>query len=819
MSKTTRGKQLLESFYTIYGKKVAAHPWKCILLSIVVNGVLGLGIYFRLTLNNDVQYLYIPENTMSLIHRAKIDSTFSDESGNNFWPHTMSHPLRYGEVILFPKHGSNIFEDGVFENISTVIDTVLNISLSDDGLSYRNMCAIRNEECVIEGIELTTLPFQKSVQSGVVNYTTCNVPACSSRYMTFLGDIIVENETLLSARYIKLRFNLRQSTSYELQRARRWQDAFVNTLKTFKSDILGIAFSSADSTDEEISNESIFDTPFFGLCFTVLITYSNFVTGSGDCVSKRVHLSRAGFLVVPLSVLGSWGLLSWCGVLFTNIIGCMPYVLLALTLGFVFINHMTFFAACLALHEKRVSLNRHCCTCLPVESPDKLKEKGRSRCFICCCSGKEPSSSEELEGNCQTVPRTIISRFALYLPLKTVSGLLYLGYLSVSIWGATKVKFDMLDSKMISPHSYSFLYNKISLEHFDKREYVMFFIDSYVNHSDLVTLQKVSDIISTMKTSNVIDDNFAVNWLDAYGLHKNSSNQQSLITLNQFIEQYQEYKNDVHYSKYGNDNIMASRIYVRTVNLKTSVQAISLYMEIKQLNKMNILPGFAYCSFSNRIESATELQSNMLRPLITAIIALALTSFFLIPQPIICLIVIWTAFSIMLGTFGFLWFWDISLTTISILYVMLTTAYAVEVAVHCCSAFYYVEAIDNQSRVYSSLTRANSPIFTMLFGSTLGLPILLLVRSYVFSTFFKVAILTLAFSAAHTIFFLPMMLSIFGLHIKAPKLPKIVETFTLSTTGTFNDTKHPIISDFTNSRNCDNKFGIVNSAFQEITTL
>ncbi|KAL3871066.1 hypothetical protein ACJMK2_039087 [Sinanodonta woodiana] len=886
MGKKIRVKQLLESFYTIYGKKVAAHPWKFILLSILINGVLGLGLYFRLNLNNDVQYLYIPENTKSLVYRTRIDATFRDESGNNFWPHTMSHPLRYGEVIIFPKNGDNIFEDDIFENISTVVDTILNITLPGDGLSYSDVCAIRNEKCVIEGIELTNLLFKKSVQSGSIKYTSCTTLRCPNQYLTFLGDITLENGTLLSARYLKLRFNLRQNSSNELQRAKRWQDTFVKTLKKIKSDSLGIAFSSADSTDEEISNEAIIDTPFFGLCFTVLITYSNFVTGSGDCVSKRVHLSRAGFLVVPLSVLGSWGLLSWCGVLFTNVIGCTPYILLgleinyvlimlaqpvnyettsnyedrfitifapsstgitmalfthiltfgvgiwsnipvmrhfclylALTLGFVFINHMTFFAACLALHEKRVSLNRHCCTCMPVESPAKLKEKGRSRCFICCCSGKEPSSSEELEGHCQTVPKTFMSRFALYLPLKTISMLLYLTYLAVSIWGATNLKYDMLDSKMISPHSYSYLYNKISFEHFDKREFVMFFIDGYVNHSDLVTHGKVSDIINILKTSKSIDDGFAVNWLNAYELYTSSSNQHNLIALNQFFEQYKEYKNDVHYSKSENDNITASRIYVRTVNLKTSEQVISLYKEMKQFNKIDILPGFAYSSVSNRIESATELQSNMLRPLITAIIALALISFIVIPQPIICLVVIWTAASIMLGTFGFLWLWGVSLTTISILYVILTTAYAIEVAVHCCFAFYYVEAIDNQSRVYSSLTRANSPIFTMIFGSILGLPFLLLVRSYVFNTIFKVAILTLSFSAAHAIFFLPMILSICGLYIKSPELPKTVESVTVLTTFTCNDRKHPIISSLFHNNESDNKSGIVNLGFQEITAL
>ncbi|KAL3871078.1 hypothetical protein ACJMK2_039098 [Sinanodonta woodiana] len=847
MSTKTRVKQLLESFYTIYGKKVAAHPWKFILISILINGVLGLGLYFRLNLNNDVQYLYIPENTKSLVYRARIDATFKDESGNNFWPHTMSHPLRYGEIILFPKHGLNIFEDSVFENISAVVDTILNITLFGDGLSYSDVCAIRNEKCVIEGIELTNLPFKKSVQSGSVKYTSCTTLRCPNQYLAFLGDITLENGILLSARYLKLRFNLRQNSSNELQRAKRWQDTFVKTLKKIKSDSLGIAFSSADSTDEEISNEAIIDIPFFGLCFTVLITYSNFITGSGDCVSKRVHLSRAGFLVVPLSVLGSWGLLSWCGVLFTNVIGCTPYILLgleinyiliilahtvnyeaisnyedrfisifapsstgitmalfihiitfgagiwsnipvmrhlclylALTLGFVFINHMTFFAACLALHEKRVSLNRHCCTCMPVESPAKLKEKGMSRCFICCCSGKEPSSSEELEGNCQTLSRALMSRFALYLPLKTVSILLYLVYLSVSIWGVSNLKYDMLDSKMISPLSYSHLYNKISLEHFDKREFVIFFIHGYVNHSDFLTYEQVKDTVSAMKNSNAIDDDFAINWLDAYEMYKISSKRHNLITFNQFIEQHQEYKNDVYFSTNGNGSIMASRVYVRTVNLKTSEQGLSLYKEIKQFNKIDILPGFAYSSFSNRIESATELQSNLLRPLITAIIALALMSFILIPQPIICSVVIWTAVSIMLGTFGFL---------------------------------------SNQSRVYSSLTRSNSPICIMILGSTLGLPILLAVRSYVFSTFLKVAILTLFFSAAHAMLFLPMITSILGLIIKKPELPKIIESFTVSKTVPFNDTKHPIISNCGHIGNRDNKFGIDNNGFQEITIL
>ena len=309
---------------------IATHAWKVAISCFILNVLFGFGL-LTLELNNNIEDIYFPIVTETERNIDKLSELFPDKSDTDFYEHTSVKQPMYGEVIIRTTNFQNIFNETVMEEIDRLISLVYtNVSVKsgfEGRLYFNDVCARRDGECVISGLEFVKgFKDNTNIADLVKPKDTSDKPIYDPR--SFLGDFTVLNGTILRAKYLKLRFYLRQDTEGKEKYSRLWEYRFTEKMKRFNSDIIKIVFRHAGSFYEELGWDTYPDIPYFSLAFTVLLTYCGFLISGGDCVTKRVHMGRVGILVTPLAVLGGWGFLSGVGMPFTDTIGMMPFLVM-----------------------------------------------------------------------------------------------------------------------------------------------------------------------------------------------------------------------------------------------------------------------------------------------------------------------------------------------------------------------------------------------------------------------------------------------------------------------------------------------------------
>ena len=118
--------------------------------------------------------------------------------------------------------------------------------------------------------------------------------------------------------------------------------------------------------------------------------------------------------------------------------------------------------------------------------------------------------------------------------------------------------------------------------------------------------------------------------------------------------------------------------------------------------------------------------------------------------------------SIWVGIIGFLVLFDVYMDSVSMVIIITCSCYAVDVVTHTLTSFYYTFGIDRLSRATEVLSTTGVILFHTTLGSFLGLLVLLLEKSYVFITVFKVLSVASAVCFLHAFLFIPIALSFFG---------------------------------------------------------
>ncbi|XP_052816272.1 uncharacterized protein LOC128242894 isoform X1 [Mya arenaria] len=295
-------KYKLSCFHRLFDKVstfVFENPWPIVLASFIIQTLFGL-CFLSLNLNNDIKDLYLPENTQTEKTESDIVQTYSNQSELSFIPHTTIKPSLQADIILYSKNSSIPLNWSDVQDVFSRIESIETSTLYQRNARMRSVCATWNGTCVVTNTSATT----------------------NLRSMT-------KEERVLNT-YIKMSIFLRQDTEGRLAESTLWLDKFTQTMTTLTSENTGFVFSTSLSFYDRLNSDTYIDIRYFGLVFTVFMTYCGFLLSGGDCLTKQAHVGRMGLIVTPLSVMGAWGLLSGCGVPFTNMTGVMPLVALFL---------------------------------------------------------------------------------------------------------------------------------------------------------------------------------------------------------------------------------------------------------------------------------------------------------------------------------------------------------------------------------------------------------------------------------------------------------------------------------------------------------
>ncbi|XP_062587890.1 patched domain-containing protein 3-like [Saccostrea cucullata] len=149
-------------------------------------------------------------------------------------------------------------------------------------------------------------------------------------------------------------------------------------------------------------------------------------------------------------------------------------------------------------------------------------------------------------------------------------------------------------------------------------------------------------------------------------------------------------------------------------------------------------------------------------PIIT-FVGVALAVMFVItilfmPHPLMVFIVTITLVSILTGIFGFMHIWDLTLSSITMIHLVISVGFSVDFSVHICHAFLTVRSEKRDKILQLAFDKAGGPIFNAAFSSLLGIAMLGLSQSYIFQSFGKVMFLVIGFGLLHAALFLPLVL-------------------------------------------------------------
>jgi hypothetical protein len=133
----------------------------------------------------------------------------------------------------------------------------------------------------------------------------------------------------------------------------------------------------------------------------------------------------------------------------------------------------------------------------------------------------------------------------------------------------------------------------------------------------------------------------------------------------------------------------------------------------------------------------------------------------MIPHPRIAVFVVLSIVLSIIDLVGFMHWWDLTISGVSTIYILLSCGLAVDYSAHIAHMF-VVSTGTAQQRVEKAMTRIGPSVFNGIVSTFIAVISLSFTKTYVFVVFAKALALTVVLGGAHGLLLLPALLSIFG---------------------------------------------------------
>lgn len=433
---------------------------------------------------------------------------------------------------------------------------------------------------------------------------------------------------------------------------------------------------------------------------------------------------------------------------------------------FCYINNVTFYAACIAINERRVGENRHYLTCRPTKPKDELRKEKKSACYVMCCGGHPPTNRKEAESFLDRFPRWLIPKLVLKLPLKILIVILFLGYLAGGIYGCIYLKQGLLFTQLLADDSYFHKYSSLYENYFPREIPVSFVVTDDYAYSDPKTKDMIDSLISSAKANSFIDNRFEVNWLNSYqstAFFNGSSEQNFIQGLKQFFNNtaFRSFENDVVINDDGT-KIVASRVHVLSRDLTDSQEEGELMLKAREIADSAEIKCFAYSPLFVVAEQYISVLDQSLQSVGIALAAVFVITCLFMPHPVLITFVTIAVAMIMVGVFGYMYYVNIALSAITMIHLIMSVGFSIDFTAHICHGYMISDGHTSDIRVKQSIDKTGGPIFHGAVSSLIGIATLAAAKSYIFRTFATVMAFVLVFGIAHALLLLPVLMSWIG---------------------------------------------------------
>ncbi|VDI80305.1 Hypothetical predicted protein [Mytilus galloprovincialis] len=820
----------LGDLFERYGRFIARHPWKIVIIVCIINAGSGIGI-MELKQESGIDQ-YVPTGTTAKKDQTMVNTLFTINTSVNFNIQSLSDLGQYGEVIIEMKNGGSILNYSNWKHLKDLYAFINNISIEDTSgsiLLYPDLCARADSKCVVGGSFVFEHKFILDLNTSKITYPTYNVSTGHTILLDkFIGDVKTEGGFISHASSIKFRFNL-QGESFDL--SRKWEEKFVERMSSFSNAYITVKYSHSDSLSEELSKNISGDISVFSVTFTLMIVFACFALMGTNCVDNRYFLGLAGVLSTCLAILAAFGVVSLCGAKLVDIVGIMPFLILgigvddmfillsclaatncnedveirigkalksggtAITITsltdiiafcagaasvfpsvryfswytgcavlFCYLNYVTLYIGIMTINEQRVSKKLHWFTCCNTISKESLEAEGKSKAWIMCCGGAPRTTREEVEGPVEKYPKLLIKKIVSNTPAKVIITLLFVVYLALSSWRASRFREDLDLRNLVSEDSYYHKFYDTNINHFSQGFFVSFNVRLEIDYRSEFIVENIDSVLKKAKEDEEIFNHFQLYWLDSYIKSPQFDN----TTLTNFTLGLRKFLNTTYGTIFINDilingnSIIASRFHIHSRSLIKSSDQASLMIRLRNIAKSSPLPIFVFSPNFIFYEQYVQIVPQTIQTLAIAVFVVFLVTAVFMPLPVLILLVTISVSMIMLGVIGLMEIWGLTLSSVTMIHIVMCVGFSVDFSAHICHAFAHVTGENKDARISTALDLAGGPILNGALSSVIGIVVLAFSKSYIFFSFFKVMFIVVVVGAMHAIFLLPVLLSWIG---------------------------------------------------------
>ncbi|XP_061189383.1 patched domain-containing protein 3-like [Saccostrea echinata] len=815
-----RQEERIGRVFGLYGRFLERHPVKVLAIAISVNCLLGLGM-LRLETESGSEKFYTPENSQASKDRDFLKNVYP--SNSDFYSHKESSD--FTEVLILTKDRGNMLTSAFLDDVTSVDNYVRN-SISVNNKTFANICAKQNGNCVVSGDIFLSNDFKQmmlannitypifkessisfllaraSSSSGILTYAmglkltyylsganskewekafvesisgaVVNVSELAPSYSRALDDELEKNiggDILFFALTLTLMMTYasiatsRQNCNFIADRSLLGQAGVLAAGLSIVSSfgllsLIGVKY---------ISIVSVMPFLIIGIgiddVFILMSGIADAETIENSSVSDRIYfmMKTSGIAITITSITDFLAFLIGASSVFLSVRNFCIYTGVAVL--FCYINQITVFSACIAINEKRIKGNRHCVACcIRTKDRESLRKDGKTGCSLYACAGYPPKERDDVDSPLEKYPKRFIQKIMSYLALKIIIIFIFVIYFGFSVFGAVHLKQGLSLPNLVTEDSFFYKYSTW-LENYFTTEIVMSFnVKTTQTYSSSWTQGVITSVLTTAKQDKDIDHAFELNWLSAFkqsALYVDTSESAFIAALQTFLTNVPLYASDVVINSAGT-SITSSRFYLKTNSLKSSYDQGKMMLRMREVTSNSAIPMIVYADPFIFFEQFVEILPSTLQTVGIAIAVIIFVTIVFMPHPTLIVIVGATLFTILLGVFGFMYFWDISLSSITMIHLVMTVGFSVDFSAHICHAYLAVDADDRATKVHLALDRSGGPIFNAAFSTLLGVSILGFANSYIFKTFGQMMFLVIFFGLVHSVLLIPVVLSFIG---------------------------------------------------------
>ncbi|XP_057212410.1 patched domain-containing protein 3-like [Triplophysa rosa] len=443
---------------------------------------------------------------------------------------------------------------------------------------------------------------------------------------------------------------------------------------------------------------------------------------------------------------------------------------------FCYVFNITFFGACLALNGRREKGNKHWLTCMEVPKATGDNATGN----ICCVGGAyNENTGTDLETPMDLFFKKQYGPFLTKTWVKVFVCVIYSGYLAVSIYGCFQLQEGLDLKNLAADGSYVSIYYDDEDTFFSNYgpNIMLVMTDErfqYWNSSDRDHLDKCLKDFMNLSEASTDSEIAQISWLHAYkqygkevGLNLNNEIMFKRNLTDFMLSQYgsfYDFDQDVNFT---NNQILASRMFIQTVNISTAVKEKNMLRAFREtaenceklptpINLTVYHPMFIY------FDQYAVIVSTTIQNVIVTTCAMLLIALLLIPNPICSAWVTFAIASVFVGVAGFMALWGVSLDSISMIILIICIGFSVDFSAHISYAFVSSKECSANDKAIDAIYNLGYPVIQGAVSTIAGVIALAAAESYIFRTFFKIMFLVILIGAVHGIAFIPVFLTFFG---------------------------------------------------------